>query len=82
MTRTSISLSDDVFDRLKALKRDGESWTEFGERVADTLEAQDDGVNSDSNATPDDVLTEDHISDIGAEVERRVERTLDNMTRR
>jgi len=76
MGRKTITVSEDVFDRLEDLKDDGESWTDLGERAADALEGQDGDVNAAPNA--DQPLTEEHIDDIAAEVERRFERTLEN----
>jgi len=83
MSRKSTTMGEDAFDRLDGHKHDDESWTEFGHRVADVLDAHDgDGEHaSNTPAVPDDVLTEGHIDDIGAEVERRVERTLENLSR-
>jgi hypothetical protein len=86
MSRKSISVSEDVYDRLLAHKGADDSWTDVGKRAADALdtvdgdtESPDGGVDADANASH--TLTEDHIDDIGAEVERRVERVLENATR-
>jgi len=80
MTRKSITIDEDAFARLEGHKQDGESWTEFADRVADFLESQD-GNNECGLSTPDDVLTEDHLDDIGSIVERRVESALEQQTR-
>ena len=82
MTRKSISVSEDVYERLLAHKGDDDSWTDVGQRAADALDAvdgdesPDSGVDADADASH--TLTEDHIDDIAAEVERRFERTLSN----
>lgn len=88
MERKSITVDDDAFEDLEAQKHEGETWTEFARRVADLLEASADDTESPDDDvsttehTPDGVLTEDHLDDIGAIVERRVENALDRQTRR
>lgn len=80
MSRTTISIRDDVFERLEADKGDNESWSGYLERLADgeRVPRPQDGNGECMNA-----LTEAHIDDIGADVERRVERLLDDrLTRR
>jgi predicted CopG family antitoxin len=79
MNRKTISVDGEVYERWAEHKRDDESWTDILERGADTLESKDRDVNASVNE--DDPLTEDHIDDIAAEVERRVERTLETTVR-
>lgn len=68
MSRKSITVDERAFYRLKAEKRDGESWTELIDRATDALESQDD----DATADPDfDALTEDHIQDIATLTARK-----------
>jgi hypothetical protein len=75
--RKTITVDREVYERLEPLKKDDESWNEFGDRVADLLEAdgQEDGEHSPNTAEP---LTVDHIDDIVAKVERRVGREIEN----
>lgn len=82
MTRQSITVSKQAFERLKEHKRDGESWTDFGNRVADLLDgveppdaAGECGLNS------ADVLTKDHIDDIANRAARRTVDELETQLR-
>lgn len=81
MGRKTISMSEEAYERLQSLKSDDQSWTDFGHWAADALEAQDD-VNTEPNAVPDDILTEDNIPDLLNQFERRVERQLESAMRR
>ena len=82
MGRKGISIDEGVHARGDDIKREGESWSDLLGRAFDALEAQDDGAASDRlDEIPDDILTEGHIDDVAAEVERRVERTLENLSR-
>lgn len=82
MGRKTLTVSEASKDRFDGHKRDGESQTELLERALDALEAQDSGTNTDRTQLPDDVLTEDHLSDIGTMVESAVEKGIDNASRR
>ena len=67
--RKTITVTAEAYEALAADK-DG-SWSEY------LLKLHDDDANSDECISPGD------IADIGAEVERRLEKTLDNrLTRR
>ena len=79
MSRKTISVDDEVYERWVEHKRDDESWTDTLERGADALESEDGDVNASVNKSK--TLTEEHIDDIAAEVERRVERTLETTVR-
>lgn len=74
MTRKTISLDKETYDRLAELKQDNESWTEFGDRVAGEIDGRDGEheVNT---------LTEDHIDDIAGETARRVVQDLETALR-
>lgn len=75
MTRTTISVPDDVHEQACEAKGDGETWAEYLLRCAETPQGRDEGQDCKADV-PD-------IDDIGAEVERRVERALENhLTRR
>jgi len=85
MGRKTLTVSNASKDRFDGHKRDDESQTELLNRALDaleTLEAQDGSVNTDRTQLPDDVLTEDHLSDISTVVESAVERGIDNASRR
>jgi len=82
MSRKTISVDDKVYERWAKHKRDDESWTDILERGVDALndaESTAESPDGDDGRTMDAVepLTEDHIDDIAAEVERRVERALE-----
>ena len=79
MSRKTISVDDEVYERWAEHKRDDESWTDLLERGADALESEDGDVNASVNES--EALTEDHIGDIATEVERRVERALETTVR-
>jgi len=87
MSRSGISIDDEVHGRGKSLKRDDESWNDLLSRAFDALEQADadpgdaDAARDRLDELPDTLLTEDHIPDIGADVERRVERILDDRLR-
>jgi predicted CopG family antitoxin len=72
--RKHISMDEAVFERLESHKAEDESWSEFAERVADSLET--DG-RDDKNRV--ETLTTEHIPEIAAAAGRDVE---DRMTRR
>ncbi|MBX0325738.1 hypothetical protein EGH21_22230 [Halomicroarcula sp. F13] len=85
MSRKSITVDAETKARHEDLKREDETWDEFEQRAADALEAleaQDDGVNADCGQVPDDVLTEDHLSDIQTLTETAVEQALSGAMRR
>lgn len=74
MSRTTISIRDEVFERLAADKGDTESWSGYLERLADgeRIESPDDGMNAVNALTADDVpMLADCIAD---EVENRMMR--------
>jgi len=73
MSRKTVTFPKDVFDRLDDLKHDDESWPEFGERVADVLEAQDGDVNTETNTVVVDNVEEIARASAG-EVENRMTR--------
>jgi len=50
MSRTTITVTDEVHERLEAHKQDDESWSDVGARAADALESQDEDVNTDPNS--------------------------------
>lgn len=71
-------MDEGVYESLHEHKREGESWTDLAERAVNALESTADGqAREDVNA-----LTPGHIDDIAAEVERRVEKTLETTVRR
>ena len=74
MTRKTITVTEDVYERLATLKRDDESWSELGDRAADVLESGD----SDVNTEPSSVVVE-NIDEIARASADEVE---DRMTRR
>lgn len=80
--RTTVSVEETAHTTALGVKDDlGLTWSEFLIAAADALESQDDEMKGKMNAC--DVLTTAHIDDIGAEVERRVERAVENtLTRR
>jgi len=85
MSRKGISIDEELHERGRQLKGD-ESWNDLLQRAFDALEEQDGDVARDvardeTQDVPDGVLTEDHIDDIGAELERRLERTLETVRR-
>lgn len=82
MGRKTLTVSANSKDRFDGHKREDESQTELLERALDALEAQDAGVNTDRTQIPDDILTEDHLSDISTVVESAVEKGIDNASRR
>lgn len=71
--RKTLSVTEDCHDRLREAKREDESWTDCLRRLADGDAERK--PNRDAGLTPGD------LDDIGAEVERRVERVLDNRLR-
>lgn len=75
--RTTISLDDDVHERLTDAKRDDESWSECFDRLLDMAGEDvimpDDGANAETNAlTADDVPM--LVDRLGDEVENRLTR--------
>jgi len=76
MTRKTVTISEEAYEALDGEKRESESFTELAFRAAEALEDEDGAVNTDPNT-----LTEEHIDDIGAEVQTRMERLLKNANR-
>jgi hypothetical protein len=74
MSRKTITVTDDVYERLGALKQDDESWSDIGDRAAGALESQDDDVNTDPNSVA--VTNVDEIARASADA------VEDRMTRR
>jgi predicted CopG family antitoxin len=73
MSRKTITISEEAYNALDGEKREGESFTELAFRAAEALEDGDGAANTDPNT-----LTEEHIDDIGTEVEDRLQRILEN----
>jgi hypothetical protein len=80
MSRKTITIPEEVFEEAKAHKGD-RSWAEVVLAGAKP-DGQEDEGQPERQAVPEDILTEDHIPDIGGEVERRLERVLENHTTR
>lgn len=80
MPRKTITVQEAAHEEASEYKREGDTWSEIIVAGAKTL-AQDGEGQGERQDTPEDVLTEDHIDDIGAEVERRLERLFENSGR-
>lgn len=84
MSRQSITVSADAFERFKEHKRDGESWTDLVERAADRLDGQEPTHASGEcglNSVDGEVLTTEHIPDIVNEASRATADELESRFR-
>lgn len=71
--RTTWSLSNEAAEALEAAadRKEHESASQFAFRVAELLDATDDGTDVTICDMPDNSLTEDHIVDIATMTARR-----------
>jgi len=94
MGRKTITLDEDVYDLVAGTKLGDDSFNDCLTRLARLHQLVDGVCEADESvlecaerlAAADDVqdaepLTEDHLDDIGAEVESRVQRVLENARR-
>ena len=72
MSRTTISVRDDVFDQLEADKPSDQSWSDFLEELHENAAKTD--TRQDEHAM--NALTEEHIDDIAVATADRIENRL------
>lgn len=73
--RKTLTVTESAFEACDSLKDEGESWSEFFHRVAETLET--DGQQAEHGVNiPDDVLTERHLDDIAQYTARQLTEEL------
>jgi hypothetical protein len=68
--RKTISVDEDVHERLDDIKKEDWSFNDLLDALADCYESHNGDVNTQVNtdALPDGVLTENHIDDIANQV--------------
>jgi hypothetical protein len=78
--RTNISVQTTVYERLRAHKGDGESWTDFGDRVADLLDEDARDTTDHTQTTRIDPAQADEIVRLAGD--RAAEQVENRLTRR
>lgn len=80
MGTKTISLADDAYDRLKAEKREGESFSDVVRRLTDGVELSDYyGVLSDDTADELEAAIDEHRAERNERRRERVDRLSDEL---
>jgi hypothetical protein len=78
--RTTISVQTLVYERLRSHKRAGESWSDFGDRVADLLDDDARDTTDHTQSTRIDPTQAEEIARLAGD--RAAEQVENRLTRR